>query len=660
MSASRKRLVEMSDMLKPNVRPAKRSKINLACQWCRAHKRKCDGVRPACGNCQKKESLRIKCNYSRGSAETSNVANGSLNGERPLQGAFIQPASQENTPKDLEPPDVAKTQASPNGNVPVLLAKEINAAVNSRLGLADGGRNTSTLFPLANAPLFGSPDGIPGTGDASQQASSVLPPRRQADELLNLYWKHIQTLDPVLDQDAFTHSYSALFAGDSLGRDENVFASTLNTVFAMSTQLQSSLSYEQREQASNIYFRRAWALLRPETVIWEPGTCETVQCLLLMSRYLQCTNNMHYMWMLIGSAVRIAQSLGLHITSASLSGTISPAAQRRKQLWEVCIMFDRQASILLGRTPLVSASVTAVESNMQGFREELEDQQHSVTQLYWHKTMEIMELNNHIALSHTSMVGSVAQKYDLLPPYRRESQLDTILRLSGCLRKWEDSISPHLRWEMVQSNTMAASETRYRQALVLHLRLLHVRIFLFRPILWYLCLSQPQGKVVDSANQSLEGSMMRQCVTLCIESAQKMIALIYSHQKPGADIGIMPWWNRIFYVYIAATILTAAMLRPEFYTSNASLAWDQVMFILDTHEHLSPFIRQSRAAFQTLSRKILDTHYPSSGTGPTQPREMEQPQAYLPDVFPDVGLDATNFLLGMDDINWLFNFDYTQ
>jgi hypothetical protein len=94
-------------------------------------------------------------------------------------------------------------------------------------------------------------------------------------------------------------------------------------------------------------------LLRPESIIWEPGSLELVQCLLLMGRYLQCTNNPHQTWMAVGSAVRIAQSLGLHLREVPSSNPPARDSRLRRHLWKWCVFMDSFASKLSFRVGLL-------------------------------------------------------------------------------------------------------------------------------------------------------------------------------------------------------------------------------------------------------------------------------------------------------------------
>lgn len=200
---------------------------------------------------------------------------------------------------------------------------------------------------MTDAPLFGFlPHRRISTAAEAGSVEQVLPPRKQADYLMSIYWHHIHPIEPFLDAERFERFYRALFEGTSTeetSADEPILTSILNTIFALTTQLQEDKPPEERERISNRYFQRAWAGVSPDNLAWDgPGSAWLVQCLLLMGRYLQCTNNPHQMWMAVGSAVRMAQSLGLHIHD-SLSTSEIPEAERhfRARLWHSCVYMDR-------------------------------------------------------------------------------------------------------------------------------------------------------------------------------------------------------------------------------------------------------------------------------------------------------------------------------
>lgn len=303
----------------------RRLKVAVACETCRRRKVKCHG-----SNCPSQGH----------SATTGPSTKVRETRKRAVVSGHDSLSSQ---PETSSTPSFTQGAGHPAaaGSAPRNLASDINAAVTTRLGPPSAER--PSLVPTSDVPLFGLLLRRPilGIGSHHHVFDSVLPPRKHADHLVDIYWRFIHPIEPLVDKHTFSESYQDLFAGDTLvDATEHVFLSTLNTVFALATQLQESLRPEEREEASRAYFHRAWALLRPETVVCEPGSLELVQCLLLASRYLQCTNNPHQTWMAVGTAIRIAQSLGLDVPEET-SEQSKDVSRLRKQVWRCCVFIDR-------------------------------------------------------------------------------------------------------------------------------------------------------------------------------------------------------------------------------------------------------------------------------------------------------------------------------
>lgn len=235
--------------------------------------------------------------------------------------------------------EVAETYHDSNAGP---FVSKVAAAIDARLGISS---KEQMHIPMLDAPLFGTinplqsydwgrgrSSNIQSGNGSTSEAFHVLPPRRHADVLLSLYWDYCEALEPCLDQRRFSRAYEAIYAGGESDYDERVFHSTLNVVFALASQLQESIPAAERDRASAAFFLRAWSLLRPEAAVWEAGSLELVQCLLLMSRYLQCAGNTKLMWMVEGSAVRVAVALGLHqFDRPSPDG--EEGARLRREVW---------------------------------------------------------------------------------------------------------------------------------------------------------------------------------------------------------------------------------------------------------------------------------------------------------------------------------------
>ena len=73
---------------------------------------------------------------------------------------------------------------------------------------------------------------------------------------------------------------------------------------------------------------------------WHPASVELVQYLLLTSQYLQSTNHPHQTWMVVGSAIRTAQSVGLHLVETSAAQELEDRELLRR-IWYGCVLMDR-------------------------------------------------------------------------------------------------------------------------------------------------------------------------------------------------------------------------------------------------------------------------------------------------------------------------------
>lgn len=242
------------------------------------------------------------------------------------------------TDEDQEPDldrDPTRAYYSTHGQ----FAGEVAAAIDVRAGLVPA--TTSNLVPFVDAPLFGALDlGFPCKG---LNPATTLPPRAHADRLVCIYWQYIDPVEPVLSRERFLHDYEATFArsGALLHAEHDVWLGILNVVFALAVQRQEFIPAQQRDEEGNRYFQRAWALLRLEAILWQPGTIELVQCLMLMNRYLHCTSNQLKTWMTAGLAIRIAQSICCHLPDGSSAKQSSVDRQLKEQVWASCVALDR-------------------------------------------------------------------------------------------------------------------------------------------------------------------------------------------------------------------------------------------------------------------------------------------------------------------------------
>jgi len=164
----------------------------------------------------------------------------------------------------------------------------------------------------------------------------VLPTRRTADHLVDLYFKYVHTLYPLLHEPSFRAQYDALWMTPpgTNNDDDPLFYCIFNLVLALGCQF--STLFESSIHSSDTFFNRAKTLLGFS--IFDVGTLQVVQALLLMGGYLQSTNRPNRCWNVLGMGIRVAQGLGLHIERNS--GDLIERETRRRAWWG-CVLMDR-------------------------------------------------------------------------------------------------------------------------------------------------------------------------------------------------------------------------------------------------------------------------------------------------------------------------------
>lgn len=204
---------------------------------------------------------------------------------------------------------------------------DVTTTINAKAGTVSTA--ASNLVPFVNAPLFGQLN--------LTQPSAVFPKSNRSilDHLVDLYWRHVDPVEPVLDRAWFFDKYNSFHSNSA--NVSSIWTSIVNLMCALAIQIQESIPQKERDDNANHYFNRAWTLLRPEEVLWGSESIELVYCLVLMNRYLHCTNNQNKTWMTAGLAVRMAQSMSCHSQKAS----DSKETRIKRKLWATCVALDR-------------------------------------------------------------------------------------------------------------------------------------------------------------------------------------------------------------------------------------------------------------------------------------------------------------------------------
>lgn len=182
----------------------------------------------------------------------------------------------------------------------------------------------------------------------------AVPPRKQADNLLSLYWDYVDSAYPWLDRPSFEKAYETLWVRDGeLTMNETVLHCLLNLMFATSCVASQGETPLDRYPSSVVFFDRAQALMSYN--LMDMYNIEIIQILLLTAVYLQHDKEPQKCFRIIGTAIHVAQELGLHIPETTEGMDNPKDRDLARQVWNGCVIMDRYDT----RAAIMSADTEA-------------------------------------------------------------------------------------------------------------------------------------------------------------------------------------------------------------------------------------------------------------------------------------------------------------
>ena len=213
--------------------------------------------------------------------------------------------------------------------------REINSAIDARLGHS---AQLSTPWDLDTRSTSASTNTVARILDKQDPQDYTLPFRKHADELLDSYYDLVWAILPIHEKLPFDEAYKAVWLGLTPTMHERTLFCLINMTFALGSQFSESVDPVQRREVGQAFWKRAKKLLGGHT---HSASIEQVQCMLMMGLYLQSTCETYECWMTIGSAIRMAQSLGLHLSNSMTSVSGSREVEMARRVWHGCVFMDR-------------------------------------------------------------------------------------------------------------------------------------------------------------------------------------------------------------------------------------------------------------------------------------------------------------------------------
>ncbi|QQK42126.1 C6 transcription factor, putative [Penicillium digitatum] len=178
------------------------------------------------------------------------------------------------------------------------------------------------------------------TGNAPE-----LPPKDLADHLLAQYLGCIHAVLPVLHWPIFIADYERVYRSGSLLGVSTEWAAVLFGVFACGA---IHTNEANREEEGKKYLRTSCAIID----VWHDNfNLDRARAALLASIFLYEVNSKSASWVWIGSAVRVAQEIGLHINSGPWPAV---EGEMRKRVWWGLYTWDRLLALEMGKPVLIN------------------------------------------------------------------------------------------------------------------------------------------------------------------------------------------------------------------------------------------------------------------------------------------------------------------
>lgn len=327
--------------------------------------------------------------------------------------------------------------------------------------------------------------------------------------------------------------------------------------------------------------------------------------------------------MTLGLAIRMAQSIGLHVEEGKSVRGAQIAQEFSRRTWYSLYVLDRLLALQLGRP----SAIRNRDCNVR-LPSRLDDSEFNLVDdiIPLSSDSEANSGDYFIAVIRFSIIlGHVMR--DVYRPGMCDYSEDMLVRtdvLDAELLTWRAQLPRWLRFD--RGHTFERSPTLKRQRNMLAIKFHHLRALIHRP---YLCLPWLQRN--DSNIKALLEIQAHRVVNserICVKEAQETAHMLHDVTDKKSLVEDFPWWQMISCLICASSILLvmrafAPSSTPEEVSERETLEEDadtclKVFGALSTN---SDAARLARDMLQNLreSRGAQDTGVPSNGgAGATQ------------------------------------------
>jgi hypothetical protein len=432
-------------------------------------------------------------------------------------------------------------------------------------------------------------------------AEYVLPTRKVADDLIELFFKH--TYIPWIDRLKFVRWYERLWTEDTEPEDavdEQIHYANLNIIFALVYQSEPERIAEDQGHLAESYFLRAQRLLQLNLL--DLGSLDLLYALLLLTQWFQSVNNVRQCTSLVRLCIMIAHNLGLHVSKRIESLPNQYQQQLARRAWHGCILMDRITAMISGQPLQISQHV--VKQTL--LFEAIDDECLSTNKVDGVQPAEKpSKVSFFLAFCKLHIIlGDVLAFQESRHDGRSDIDVNHVIEIDNDLDRFWRALPPHLRVEKASQNELSHTGPMVH----LHTRFLHIRILTYR--VFFLRAAQNLKQSGSAPSTLFADAVTHVGLLTCIRAAQEILELIHTcllADNQGPHL-VPQWWHTVTYVYTAATILIAAHIFPavveETTESNLWASIVQGFQILDHHSNHKPAQRCKTALAVLCERHV--------------------------------------------------------
>ncbi|KAK1579948.1 fungal-specific transcription factor domain-containing protein [Colletotrichum navitas] len=399
--------------------------------------------------------------------------------------------------------------------------------------------------------------------------ASRLPPEDEVIRLVRQYFGDTGILFPYIHEESFWKAF-AHCRSIGMRNARHSWLALLNMIIALanSTTSSANLGLGDRQAISEVHYRRAKSLSMTEMMTG--SNLESVQTMLLMSKYLQGSQRSVQTWAIHGLAVKAAMELGFH-SELALQRFEPLERETRIRTWYGCILLDRTLSMTFGRPPIIPQHVIRIPlpkhfisyPQVPGISKWSREEDST---LFWNASITLYGVTAAVIDDlYESNVGSTSA-------VSVTRTVSSVIHIGQKLGDWQASLP--LSMQMVEPREVAnpgAKPMLLKLRVILTLRHHNLQILLHRPILDR-CLQALDGGTKSPQKAATLEQAWHLSKTVCLRSAEATIRLVEAcklandAQPTFSFLGA--WWFTLYFTFNASLTIVALKLIEDSYAST--------------------------------------------------------------------------------------------